>query len=536
MAAATLPIEIIQSILLSAEPEAYHSARLACNSWRHAASSSFMLQEALKKTPTPLPSPEDMTEDDWNTLFNQIAHLNLLDRRDHIEKTVIEQKRPPKCTFSTVVAVSGDRSKLAAMHGSRVVVYNINNETHDLEFGLARSLYPLWTTMSRTLADGMRSWMTMGQHYAKYHIALSTHGNLIAVALGKSIHIYDLQNPSSLDSPAEGVIGDNETVSVAAGVTGYEEAKGVVESLEFVENDSLLRVVIGKEPNANRQTRVRYLGKPPPRWGSSRSCSAVTESLEYWNENINHIYLDSVALAVSFRDDNKTAFQAVQLVPESVCEGWTDQPGRFFIAALQNTGINGYCIAFVSNVDNKVTIWRQLPSRTDRISDRWAKFFEPIPQEKKLSLAVSDAMVVARNRQVAKDRWNPVNMPYVTSTHPMAAISDDGKILVVFEPGAGHSYSFSNGGALYVYSMQWCDPEFRPRQCTSGDKRSSPQQQPFSIDGVSPSIQPWSFLLDIINVDIDRLRVEEREQREGAGKVYLVRAETAHEVMEWRLA
>jgi hypothetical protein len=148
-------------------------------------------------------------------------------------------------------------------------------------------------------------------------------------------------------------------------------------------------------------------------------------------------------------------------------------------------------------------------------------------------------MVVARNRQVAKDRWNPVNMPYVTSTHPMAAISADGKLLVVFEPGAGHSYSFSSGGALYVYSMQWCDPEFTPQQCTekgSGDKRLLPLQQPFSINGVSPSIQPWSFLLDIINVDIDRLHVEEREQREGTGKVYLVRAETAHEVMEWRLA
>lgn len=546
--AATLPTEIIQSILLSTEPDTFCAARLACSSWRNAASSSFMLREALKRTPTPLPPSDRMTEADWNALYNQIVHTNLLGRRNCIKKSVSERKRPKKCTYSTVLGESGDGAKLASLNGSRVMLYNVNDETHELEFTLAQSLYPLWTTMSRSMVDGRMNWLAMGHHYAKYHIALSNRGNLIAVALGRSIHIYDLNNPANLDSPVEHVLGENDSLTLPPGVSGYEETRGVIESLEFAENDTLLRVTIGKEPNPNRQTRVRYLGNPPPVWGSnSGQFDAV--GLDYWRENIHKIYLDSVALAVTLRDDNKTSFKGLRLLPQSVCRGWSDVPGRFFVAALQNTGVNCYVIAFVSDNDRKVSIWRQLTSRKDRISDSWSGLFESAPEEPAISLSMSDAAVVARNREMAKDRWNPVNMPNVTTAHPLLAISDDGKLLVVYEPGAGHSYTFSNGGALYVYSLDFGSPEFkheanRPaKEQPSQRQQQQQQQQPFSASGVSPSVQPWSFLLDIVNVDIENLRVVRKDGESSSSNlpsetrtVYTIRAETAHDIMEWRLA
>lgn len=546
--AATLPTEITQSILLFTDPDTYWAARLACSSWRHAASSSFMLREALKRTPTPLPSDDVMTEEDWNALYNQIVHTNLLGRRNCIRKRVSERKRPKKCTYSTVLGASGDGAKLASLNGSRVVLYNVDEDTNELEFNLAQSLYPLWTTMSRSMVEGRMNWLSMGQHYSKYHIALSNRGSLIAVALGRSIHIYDLENLNNPDSPVEYVLGDNDSVIVPPGVSGYEEARGVIESLEFAEDDTLLRVTIGKEPNTNRQTRVRYLGNPTPVWGSNPTQSGVG-GLHYWRENIHNIYLDSVALAVTLRDDNKTSFQGLRLLPQSLCKGWSKVPGRFFIAALQNTGVNCYCIAFVSDSDHRVSVWRQLPSRKDRTSDSWNNLFENPPEEPAVGLSTSDAAVVARNREMAKERWNPVNTPNVTTMHQLLALSDDGKLLVIYEPGAGHSYSFSNGGALYVYSLELGSPVFKQEAGMENNAQANEQsqqaqqqeQQPFSASGVSPSIQPWSFLLDIVNVDIESLRVVRKDQSSGnspsdARKVYKIRAETAHEVMEWRLA
>ncbi|KAL1997887.1 hypothetical protein VTN02DRAFT_506 [Thermoascus thermophilus] len=200
--AASLPTEIIQSILLAADPDTFWAARLACRSWRQAASSAFALREALRKTPTPLPSA-DLTEDDWNALYAQVAHANLLGRRSGIRKRVAERKRPKQCTYSTVFGASGDGARLAALHGSRVVLYNVDADTDELEFTLARSLHPLWSTMSRSLVEGRINWRSLGQHYSTYHLALSTRGRLVAVALGRSIHLYDLEDLDSPESPVE---------------------------------------------------------------------------------------------------------------------------------------------------------------------------------------------------------------------------------------------------------------------------------------------------------------------------------------------
>lgn len=149
----------------------------------------------------------------------------------------------------------------------------------------------------------------------------------------------------------------------------YQETDGVVESLQFADDDTLLRVGIGKESNPNRSTRVQYLGNP-----SSSSSSSKGQCLEYWRENLNQVYLDSVALATLLPDnDHKTAFKGLRLFPTATAVAATTS-SRSFIAALQTKDTRGYCIAEINHhhhhhqgtdVNVTITVTRHPPSRTD---------------------------------------------------------------------------------------------------------------------------------------------------------------------------
>ncbi|KAL1962705.1 hypothetical protein VTN77DRAFT_9249 [Rasamsonia byssochlamydoides] len=511
--AATLPPELIESILLSTDPETYYTARQTCRSWRSAASSSFMLREALKRTPTPLPGPSlnALTVTEWNNLFMRVAHSNLFGKRDRVTKNVLRRKRPSNWSYSTVIGVSGDGARVVALSGPRVSIYNIS-KTGEMQLDRSQCLHSLWTLMNRAMVDNATRGMTMGQQGAKYRIALSTHCALVAIALCRTIQIYDLSDMDQ--SPVEYTL----------------EESGPLTSVEFVENDSLLRVRIAKDPNDhNSETGVRYLGQPLPRWGGHESETGT--SLEYWRQNIHVGYLDSVALAKSYRDDNKTSFQGLQLLPSSICEGWSDVPGRFFVAAIQNTDEDRYCIGFVPDSDrNQVRIWRQLPSRKDRTSDRWSHLF-------RCSSTSDDSDATAeQTRQMAHDRWAAVNMPALTTKHSLLAVSDDGRLLVVYERGAGHS-AFSRGGAIYVFSLECCKQNLSPKpdlQSSRVEDTNPHSADTDSVDdAVSPrQIQPWSFLLDTVDEDIDVLRVV----REGSSKTYKITAENLYDVMEWELS
>ncbi|KAL1982029.1 hypothetical protein VTN96DRAFT_1799 [Rasamsonia emersonii] len=528
--AATLPPELIQSILLSTDPDTFYTARQTCRSWRSAASSAYMLREALKRTPTALPGPSlnIISDKEWNDLFMHVAHLNLIGKRDRVAKKMLRRKRPSNWSYSTVSGVSSDGTRLVSLSGPRASIYNVS-KTRDMELDCSQCLYSLWTLTNRAMVDNTTRGMTMGQHGAnKYRIAVSTHGALVAIALCRTIQIYDL---SSMDtSPVEHTLEENEPLT----------------SVEFVENDSLLRVCTVKNPNnPNSETRVRYLGQPLPSWGSlspARLETGTGTNLEYWKENIHIVYLDSAALDRSFRDDNKTHFQEMRLLPRSS----SNVPGRFFAAAIQNTDEDRYCIGFVPDSDRtQVRIWRQLPSRRDRQSDRWSHHFRGCSTSSSDDDGNEEVVVVEQNRQMARERWAAINMPALTSKHYHLAVSNDGRLLVVYERDAGHSSAQSRRGALYVFSLGCCKPNnphfSMPWESRAEDANPNPHTESVvdnDNDAVSPlQIQPWSFLLDIVDEDIDVLRVEhvERGSRTGTTYKYKITAENVHSITEWEL-
>jgi hypothetical protein len=164
-------------------------------------------------------------------------------------------------------------------------------------------------------------------------------------------------------------------------------------------------------------------------------------------------------------------------------------------------------------------MWREFPSRMDRTSTRYRPLFvrgDPTSEADDdadigCMPVMNDALIVAWTKQQATtDRWAAVNMPELTTSSARIAVSDDGRILAAYERGAGHALS-AKGGAVYVYCLEGSVPR------TCGD----------------PSLQPWSFLLDIVDEDVDFLRVT----REGTGhdgrRIYRIGVESIGDVIEW---
>lgn len=86
----------------------------------------------------------------------------------------------------------------------------------------------------------------------------------------------------------------------------------------------------------------------------------------------------------------------------------------------------------------------------------------------------------------------------------------------MYEPGAGHSFGYLGGGAVYVYNM---DPPF------------------LGLDGGGDGkvkVQPWSFLVDIVDVDVEALGVVRQTDRIGSYKITGT-ARRGQEVIEWCL-
>ena len=208
-----------------------------------------MLRNALDHAPFSIPPPIHlMTEDDWNYLFNQVAHLHLLGKRDHIVKSMTRRSFPADCGPSSSFELSSDGRKLVLLKGSRINIYNLNEADGTFQLACGRSLYSLWSTVFQSLADGGVGFFAISQQYAHYHLSMSIAGHVIAIGLGKSIQIYDLTDPSNLE-PVQYVLGATTPVFSSPPSPGYMETDGVIQSLEFVENDTLLRVSIEKDSN-----------------------------------------------------------------------------------------------------------------------------------------------------------------------------------------------------------------------------------------------------------------------------------------------
>ncbi|KAE8373026.1 hypothetical protein BDV26DRAFT_301363 [Aspergillus bertholletiae] len=572
--AACLPLEIIQSILLHVDVETYVAARQTCCSWRYAASAPYMLRKALQQVPVSIPPTiNTLTPDQWTMYFTQIAHLNLLHCRQDIQKSVTQRDLPKECSPTTVVGTSTDGRKLVSLKGGRATVYERINETSPWEYSRGLTLSSQWTSVARALLEGgAAGCMSINQRYAKRNVAVSSRGDLIAVGLGRTIQIYSLRKDQNLLSPAEYVLGqDNSLAGTATTIRGhYEDTDGAVDSLEFADDDTLLRISINREKTIHQPTRVRYLGCP--------DVAHNQPDLDYWRENIHRIYLDSAALSVALagQDEYRLIFRGLRLLPpsfpgtqqqqqEEQQEEEEDQQTsppkpRYFVASLQSGVIHSYCIGLAtpltSNCPQTVKVHRLLPSAYfrpgDGITGTTTRTEELPPLNPPLPSSRCDEQHITYNLLDTVPRWNAANLPSATFPSPLLSISPDNKILTLYEPSGNYSPAIVSGGSLYVYCLGNCQPVYQPgpqRFKRPTQKTSLPHQQAsgpedkFSIDAryPPPDIAPsWPFLLDKMPVDIDCLEVKHSAHDDAAvnskGCAYTITARSGRQVLEWQMS
>ncbi|RAK97007.1 F-box protein, partial [Aspergillus ibericus CBS 121593] len=556
--ATNLPLELVHSILDYVDVETYVAARSACRLWRNAASLSSILRSALKETPVPIPPRTDLlTNEEWNIYFDQVACSNLLGHRTHIDKTESRRDLPEDCTPTTVLAASSDGQQLVTLKGARATVYSRSDKHGHWESSLSSSLYPLWTSVCHAMMDGgSTGCMSLNQRYAKHRLAISSQGHLVAVGLGKTVQIYSLSGDADgISSPAEYTLNQSNTVLASPTGAGYEDTNGVIESLEFTDDDTLLRVAISNETTAFQPTRVRYVGNPPDASNYQRH-----RDLQYWRNNIHHIYLDSASMAVTLgAGEEKIVLRGLRLLSSSYKPASHQrQPppdpsssSHYFTASLQSPTTKAYCIGLVTvslTSPQTVTLTRLLPSHqyhpdppstpTSKPSSSTSTSPQPTPHP------TTDTEYITTTLQTAIQRWNPTNLPSANTTTPLLALSPDNTLLVIYEPGAGHS-PFASGGALYVYSIidhasvyKHSNPDANPvpRATTptelqnntntdtgTGTDTGSKRKYPPPDD-----IPAWSFLLDVTTVDVEEVRVIRAE--DGG---YVVSALAGRDVLEW---
>lgn len=568
--ATTLPTEIIQGILLATDPESFHTARYVCKTWRAAAHSSFILRKKLAQCPVVLPDRSAADDENLARLWDEVAFANLFGVRNHIEKTSECNQLAPDGGPQTVTATSSDGSKMATLHAGTLRIYSKNAKTHTgWSLDSYRPLPALWSSVSRALSDGITSWMSMTPPSVKYHISLSTRGNLIAVALGRTIQIYDLQSANKNDM-VEHFWTTVERANTDSSF-GWQDVKGTIEGLDFAEHDTLLRVVIGKDKSASKSepSRVRYLGSPPPQWGNKSVQLSLEEGLEYWRRNINKTYLDSHEAACLLEEANRPAgstpddeappvhdntyqLRGMRLIPAKICESWTKTSGRFFLAALQCPTENGYCVGFLSD-ENKVSVLSRFPGRSERDSSQWKPYFDRIDAEIASAPALpsppprayvsSDQSAILTNLNSASSRFHPINMPPSKTTNanslplscPILASSQSGSILAVYEPGAGHAYAFATGGAIYLYRLRGA------AKCGDGKMRCwdpLKAEEVFKTNEHGQQRRPlthWSFLLDIVDTGVLGLEVRDVYSEENGWTGYEVVALTETGKLRWSL-
>ncbi|PYH39863.1 uncharacterized protein BO87DRAFT_8255 [Aspergillus neoniger CBS 115656] len=540
--AANLPIELILCILDHVDIETYVAARSACCSWRKAATMSSTIRNALTELPVPIPPRADpLTNEEWNAYFCQIACLNLLGHRTHIDKTASRRALPEDCTPTTVLATSQDGQKMATLKGARTTIFTRPNKHSPWEYTQASTLYPLWTSVYRALMDGgsAGSGMALNPRYAKHCIAISSQGDLLAVGLGKTLQIYSLSGneENGISSPAEYTLDQHDVIYAASPSTGYEETDGVIDSLEFTDDDTLLRIAIHQDTTTFQPNRVRYVGNPSALQHHHQTQTHTP--LQYWRENIHHIHIDSASMAVTLgAGEEKVLLRGLRLLPSSynptttiLPQNQSSQPSltssHYFTASLQSGPTSAYCIGHIAissspPTSQQVTITRLLPFRQHHHHTTTS---DPATESTTTPPSSQDSTTEI-------PRWNPLNLPTASSKSPLLSISPDNKLLAIYEPDP--SPKEVGRGGIYVYcieergSVYTSHTKINASSAMDTDQRQVKQHSSVCLPlEEGNNILPWSFLLDNLRVS--------KVVGDGNGGYYEVMALAGRDVLEWRI-
>ncbi|KAL4977967.1 hypothetical protein BDW66DRAFT_165347 [Aspergillus desertorum] len=472
-----LPLELLQEILLSSDFESFCSASRTCKVWRSAALSSRILRCQLGTVPTLAKSEtEKATLQDVRSLFHHICRQNLIGIRNNISFSSAEEKSIRG--RSDIAVRSRHGCQFAQLRGMTFILKTSTSASHEVQ--LLPMLFPQVDAV-RQLIGHNHGGAFFTRPFARVQAALSDCGELLAVALGQKVHIYLLDGTMDARS-VEGTIGDNTLESI--------------QRVEFA-GDGLLRLEVDGPDGLS----VKYLGHRRCRCRGNplvvNEAARGTQKLGYWKSALRQVYMDSRAIEQGLADGTSLRGMRIVNVPsrENIDGPCSCQDEKHFFGLFRRLSCeNSYAVGRI--YDRTVHIIQRVPTR------------RPTWVEGQLALNIADVLIPS-NFAPRWDRFDPENLPLVHCYDPLLAASDDGKILVIYEPAHG-----SAKGALYVCSGE--------KGCSAGEEIGSCEAWPFVLSHFNPSLS---------NQGLHSLRVSRNPYAGG----YVIDAHTEQRKMQWKL-
>ncbi|BCS28763.1 uncharacterized protein APUU_70333S [Aspergillus puulaauensis] len=474
-----LPPELLQSILLLLDFESYHCASLACRTWRSAAQNAHLLRHKLLSVPG-LEFTNHTTHEELKRLFQRVCRRNLIGIRNGVQfNTSLELSISPTGRIGRIPVRSRHGGQTTArVRGMALILDSPGSSGLGMSMSkgsqvqLSPSIFPSADAMKQVMGHNTHSRAFFSaRSFARLQVALSDCGGLVAVGLGQKIHVYLIQSR----------IGKQARQFVEVNVS--DNILDSIQSVEFEENDELLRCEI----DSVEGSYVRYLGFRKCSCTSPKVSLSAAQKFKFWKVALRHVYLDSRDVEESLGDGmslrGMRLVKSPRLRPGEEC---TCQTEKYFFALFRpGTCENKYAVGRISS-DGVVDVIQRIPARRIQFLTSYL--------ETGIAESVEDCS--------DSDRWDMENLPLAHCHDPLLNISDDGKILVVFEPPYGQAR-----GVIYL---------------CSGDSAYWDDET---------ASQAWPVPLCSLDHDLDSLRVSLDKETGG----YVVDAGSQQNMMQWRL-
>ncbi|KAL4967699.1 F-box protein [Aspergillus stella-maris] len=506
-----LPNELLQAIFLLLDFESFYHAARVCRLWRDAALNLHILRRQVQGVPCLRRSDclKDADGSEVEIIFNRICRKNLIGLRNKIESTSLTTESSAAQIGSIPVrSRHAGGLKYAKLQGMTLSLYT-PSKAEPQQITLSPSLYPSPETVQKLLSQGQTSAFFSSRSFAQLQVGVSGCGGLVAVALGVNVHVYILKQQ---DGEQDGKQKHTE-VTISSDITDS------VQRVEFVEEDQLLRV----EVDGREGSYVRYLGfrkcSCSNRMRSREPVSVSSEmKLKYWTVALRRVHLDSRSIEEGLGRGIST--RGMRLLPprtrqpQEIEDDNVDVQCRcrsetnFFTLLRQPGCKNTYAVGTLSTPTNapaEVKITQQIPSRAVTPADIKSYFqFQPVLREGRSPSPSPDGSGPGSASQPL-DRFDEANLPQAHSIDPLLTVSDDGKVLAIYEQPHGQTK-----GAMYL--------------CSRDDDNHMENKE-------KASVEAWPFVLSTADQSIHSLWMA--ADRDGQG--YIVQAGSQRHEMQWKL-
>lgn len=393
--AASLPLELQQQIFQYLDPRSFHASRNVCRWWRHASQDSVALATQLRQLPVHPPvSVKALGSERLQSLYDDAARVLMLGMRVNAKNG--DGKSLSARTDKAKIAVSRDGRRAATLDNRQITL-------HDLES-------PQCAVISQRPINDLRTAVGGGPWFkcaptSVYELALSSNGNILAVALERTIQIYDLTT-------------GEDSWPVSSYITSA--AGHYIAGLQFQHNDSLLRVQL-----SNKGTVV-YLGTP----------QEEPQGLQHWQAKggLKHAFLDSALLTSLSHKTMPETLAGLQLL-RPFANGWlfaaqkrcaATQSASYCLGHVVVSEIHGH----VAAAEKLAIILTELPSAmsSTTISDIVHGIWHHLPalvQHPHFSLSADNSLLALSENVGAQAHTGSFSQVFVFRLPSLRSLSSD---------------------------------------------------------------------------------------------------------------